>query len=379
MRLLLAAATGAAVFASGTAPALAIQSASATTRAADAKCSGGAEFSKVEWSEAYVPLKDNNEVTVTATLKNPFKKDSDGKWAKDDKGKAVPDITALGAEILKPGATTGTRVDLDLPVPPTITADNEKSTALAEAKVTGKFVIGKDDKDGKWTLKLNPVRDSAKPCAEEIAVDPQVKYVSSAVTDPVVVIPGEDTKVVVKANIIGASSVSAKLFSNDGNDSVDLTLSKGNGANTWYEDTWFDSDFTTGTWTLELTAGRGKESAKYEKADTFNVEAGRSKSKKSRAKVAFDVSANKVKKGKSVRLFGTAYRGSSPYSGKMVELYYKKKGSSGWKFLSFAKANGSGKFSKVVKPKFDAYWRAVLPGTGKTYGATSSAEFVDVR
>ncbi|GAA3118087.1 hypothetical protein [Streptosporangium carneum] len=379
MRLLLATATGAAVFASGTATAFASQSTFSKAAAADPKCSGSAEFTKVEWTEAFVPLKDNNEVTVTATLKNPFKKGADGKWVKED-GKAVRDITGLSGEIVKAGATTGTKVDLDLPAVPAITADNEQAVALGEAKVTGKFTIGKDDKDGKWTLKLSPVRNTtAQPCVEEIAVDPQVKFVSAAVTDPVVITAGEDTKVAVKANILGASSVSARLYSNDGNDSVDLTLSKGNNANSWYEDTWFDSDFTTGSWTLELTATRGKESIKYEKADTFSVQAGKSKSKKAKSKVSFDVSANKVKKGKSIRLFGTAYRSSSAYSGKMVELYYKKKGTSGWKFLSFSKANSKGKFSKVVKPKFDAYWRAVVPGTSKTYGATSGAEFVDVR
>src|SRR5690348_9704722 len=75
MRLLLAAATGAVVFASGTATALATQSA---VRAADAQCSKTDEFSKVEWTEAFVPLKDNNDITVTLTLKNPFKKDGDG-------------------------------------------------------------------------------------------------------------------------------------------------------------------------------------------------------------------------------------------------------------------------------------------------------------
>lgn len=381
MRLLLATATGAAVFASGTTTALASQSALTSARA-DARCAGSAEFSKVEWTDAFVPLKDNNEVTVTATLKNPFKK-ADGKWAKGPDGKAVPDITALGGEIVKPGATTGTKVDLDLPVPPAITTDNEQSAALGEAKVTGKFTVTKDDKDGKWLLKLNPVRGTAQPCVEEIAVNPQLKLVGAAVTDPVVVTTNDDTKVAVKATVAGgATSVSARLYSNDGNDgndSVDLNLDKGNSANSWYQDTWFDSDFTTGAWTLDVTITRGNESIKYERADTFSVQLKKAKKKKVKSKISFDVNANKVRKGKTVRLYGAVYRGSSAYARKNVELYYRKKGSTKWVFFAVTKANSKGKYSKVVRPKVDAYWHAVAPGTSTTSGSTSASEFVDVR
>ncbi|MFF4991070.1 hypothetical protein ACFY19_28070 [Streptosporangium saharense] len=379
MRLLLATATGAAVFASGTTTALASQSALTSARA-DARCAGSAEFSKVEWTDAFVPLKDNNEVTVTATLKNPFKKGTDGKWAKDQDNKAVRDITALGGEIVKPGATTGTKVDLDLPVTPVITADNEQSAALGEAKVTGKFTVTKDDKDGKWLLKLNPVRGTAQPCVEEIAVNPQLKLVGAAVTDPVVVTTNDDTKVAVKATVAGgATSVSAHLYSNDGNDSVDLNLDKGNSANSWYQDTWFDSDFTTGAWTLDVTVTRGNESIKYERADTFSVQLKKAKKKKVKSKISFDVNANKVRKGKTVRLYGAVYRGSSAYARKNVELYYRKKGSTKWVFFAVTKANSKGKYSKVVRPKVDAYWHAVAPGTSTTSGSTSASEFVDVR
>ncbi|MEV7005949.1 hypothetical protein [Streptosporangium sp. NPDC051022] len=366
MRLLLAAATGAVVFASGTATALATQSALSKTAAAACALTT-TDVSDIKFEEAYVPLKDDITVGFEATIKAPYKLAN---------GALVKDVTGIKADFQRPGETGWNEaIVAQIDNPPATT------TPPAEVKVKGNFKITKDNKDGKWQLRLAVTRDgaAAKDSCQEVAVDPQVKYVSSAVTDPVVVTPGQDTRVAVKATVLGASSVSARLFSNDGNDSVDLTLEKGNSANTWYQDTWFDSDFTTGNWTLELTAGRGKESVKYERADTFYVQAGKSSTKKSKTKVAFDVSANKVKKGKSIRLFGTAYRGSSAYSGKMVELYYKKKGTSSWKFLSFTKANAKGKFSKTVKPKFDAYWRARLPATSKTYAATSGAEFVDVR
>lgn len=374
MRLLLATATGAAVFASGTATAFATQS--ALPKAAAAACSlTTADVTDIKVGDAYIPIKDDATVDFEATIKNPYALTADP--GDSTKKVLAKDVTSIRADFQRVGETTWNDATIaQIPAPPT----GNQTTAPADVTVKGSFKVTKDNKDGKWQVRLQVIRTGPQTeSCKEVTVDPQVKLVSAGVTDPVVITAGEDTKVAVKANILGASAVTARLYSNDGNDSVDLTLSKGNSVNSWYEDTWFDSDFSTGTWTLELTAGRGKESIKYEKADTFSVQTGKSKSKKSKTNVSFDVSANKVKKGKAVRLFGTAYRGSSAYSGKMVELYYKKKGSSGWKFLSFAKANSSGKFSKSVTPKFDAYWRAVVTGTSKTYGSTSSAEFVDVR
>lgn len=381
-RLLMAAATGAAVFASGTASAFATQSTpfTATAAACDAVTT---DISDVKVGDTFVPLKADNTVSFEATLKKPFKdKDANGVWPVEGNTKQVArSVTKVTAEITRADGTVIAATELALPKQPETTdADHKVADVPQTASLKGDFTITAKDKDGKWQLRLKISRVGADSATcKEVGVDPQVKYLGASVTDPVVVTRNEDTKVVVKAGIIGASSVSARLFSNDATDSVDLQLEKGNSANSWYSTTWFDRDFSTGYWTLELTAGRGKESAKYEKADTFTVKAGKSTSRKRASKVSFDVTANKIKKGKSIRLFGTAYRGSSAYSGKMVELYCKKRGASGWKFVSFARANGSGRFGKVVRPKFDAYWRAVLPGTSKTYGSKSGVEFVDVR
>nr|BFE87130.1 hypothetical protein GCM10020093_097310 [Planobispora longispora] len=194
-------------------------------------------------------------------------------------------------------------------------------------------------------------------------------------TDPVVLRSGGDTKVKIRASIVGASSVKGRLYSDDESDSVDLALTKGDGGS-WTAETSFDTSYATGTWTLELQASRGGQTLKIEEADTFTVRRGAGKKVKS--KVSFDVSANKVRRGKSVRLFGKAYRGYSPYAGKTVGLYYKKRGG-GWTFAYYVKASGTGRFSKTIKPRFDAHWRAVVGGTGKTYGSKSGHEYVDVR
>ncbi|MFF5211306.1 hypothetical protein [Streptosporangium sp. NPDC000396] len=371
--MLLATATGATIFAGGTATASA-----APLKAAAAACSlNTADVTDIKFDDAYIPLKDDATIGFEATIKDPYKL-IDGTGGDAGKKFLQKNVTNVTAQFQRVGETIWNDAVIEqVAAPPA----GPQTSAPADVKIKGSFKTTKDNKDGKWQVRLLVTRDAvgARESCKEVDVTSQVKFVSASVTDPVVIVAGEDTQVIVRANIIGASSVTAHLYSNASNDSVDLELSKNGTADQWYKETWFDDDFSTGSWTLDLTAGRGKESVKFERADTFYVQGGSSKPKKAKAKVSFDVSANKVKKGKKVRLYGTAYRGSSAYSGKMIELYYKKKGSSGWKFSSFVKANGSGKFSKTVKPKFDAYWRAVAPGTSKTYAATSGAEFVDVR
>ncbi|GIH90041.1 hypothetical protein ACFFMN_11430 [Planobispora siamensis] len=360
MRLLLAAATGAAVFTSSTATALA--AGSATTAVA---CELSADVTALTVSDAFVPLKDDATVTFEATIKSPYKLN----------GKALEkDVTSVKADFQRVGETAWNDATIEqVPAPPT----GDHTTAPADVKVKGSFKITKDNKDGKWSVRVLVTRDgAAKEACKEVTVDPQVKFVSAAVTDPVVISTSGDTEVQVRASVIGASSVKGKLYATDGGDSIDVTLEKGNGANAWYADTYFDYSFTTGSWTLELEASRGGQSLEVKTADTFTVRKG--SSKKASSKISFDVTANKVKKGKAIRLYGKVYRGSRAYSGKMVALYYKKKGGS-WKFAHYVKANSTGKYSKTLKPKFDAYWRATVSGTSKTYGSKSGYEYVDVR
>ncbi|WP_433253139.1 hypothetical protein ACQPYK_09185 [Streptosporangium sp. CA-135522] len=370
MRLLLATATGAAVFATGTATAFATQ-----TKAAAVACDlTAADVTAITVSDAYIPPKDDATIGFEATLKDAWKLSADKKAVERN-------ITAVTAEFQRVGETTWNSATIEaLPAIPAPPSSGDATLPTGDVKLKGSFKVTKDNKEGKWQVRLHVSRGAAaNDSCKEFQVGSQIKFVSASVTDPIVLNSGDDTQVSVRANILGATSVTARLFSNDQNDSVDLELSESGTANQWYKETWFDDDFATGSWTLELTATRGGQSVKFEKADNFWVQTGSSKAKKAKSKIAFDVSANKVKKGKKVRLYGTAYRGSSGYSGKMVELHYKKKGSSSWKFAYFVKANGSGKFSKTVKPKFDAYWRAEVSGTSKTYGAKSGSEFVDVR
>ncbi|GII01291.1 hypothetical protein Pta02_32990 [Planobispora takensis] len=336
-------------------------------------CELSADVTALTISDAYVPLKDDATATFEATIKNPYKLvEGTGDLA----GKKVlqKDVTAVKADFQRVGETSWNDATIEqVPAP----AAGAQTAAPADVKVKGSFKINKDNKDGKWSVRVLVTRDGAtKEACKEVTVDPKVKFVSAAVTDPVVITTAGDTEVQVRASVVGADSVKGKLYATDGGDSIDVTLEKGNGATSWYADTYFDYSFTTGSWTLELEASRGGQALEVKTADTFTVRKG--SSKKASSKISFDVTANKVKKGKAVRLYGKVYRGSRAYSGKMVALYYKKKGGS-WKFAYYVKANSSGKYSKTLKPKFDAYWRAAVSGTGKTYGSKSGYEYVDVR
>ncbi|GAA4218875.1 hypothetical protein GCM10023075_02120 [Streptosporangium album] len=358
--MLLATATGAAVFTAGTATALAAPTGDTATACALTTT----DVTGITADDAYVPLKDDATFDFEATVENPYVKGYDGKLGRN--------VTGLSAQFQRAGETTWDRALVEqIPEPP-----DGAAAAPADIKVKGRFKVTKADRDGRWRVRLLITRghQTRESCAE-VTVAPRLKYISASVTDPVVLVPGEETGVDIRANVIGASSVTARLLSDDTDDSVDVKLSEGATAGRWERKTWFDDDYAKGPWSLELTVTRGKESVKFGNAGSFWVRAGT----RARAKVTFDVSAHKIKKGGKVRLYGKAYRNGSAYSGKKVGLYCKKTGSSGWKLAYSVKADGSGRFSKTVTPKSDAYWRAQTAGTGKTSKARSGYEFVDVR
>ncbi|WP_204045882.1 hypothetical protein [Acrocarpospora phusangensis] len=147
---------------------------------------------------------------------------------------------------------------------------------------------------------------------------------------------------------------------------------------TYYDFVAMDSSTATGRWQAKLTFTRGTKT--YEFVKSFNVTKG--SSGKAKSKVTFAVSPTKVKKGKSVKMYGTVYRGYTswgPWKKKILKLYFKKKGTKTWKFAGYIGANNSGKFTKTVKPKYDGYWRVGAFATSVTLGKWSAYKYVDVR
>ncbi|SDG53940.1 hypothetical protein SAMN05421505_10583 [Sinosporangium album] len=377
-RLLLAAATGAAVLAGGLASTVAPATAAA-------KCVGGTDITKLEVKDAFVPHKTENTVTVTATVRNLWKKDGDN-WLKGAGDKAVPDLTALAAEITKAGAAAPVKLtDFKLPEPPTITDANKGTASVGVAEVTTTFKITKDDKDGKWVLKVAPTRggSASGACDEEITVDPVIAVAAAKVSpDPVAVRTGRDTKVSVKAEVKGvrkdAGKVTGRLVSDDSDEWYDVgELTNRDNDGIYRGSVYFDGTTTTGDWTLEVTAKRGDDSVKGTRGFTVV----RGSAGKVSSSIVFKVTPRSVKKSRLakayVRVSGTVYRSDSPWRNKLVSVYHKRKGAD-WKLITTTGTKGSGEFSKKVKARVGHY-RVKVIGTSRTYGKTSRAVYVGVR
>ncbi|GII91258.1 hypothetical protein [Sinosporangium siamense] len=378
-RLLLAAASGAAVFAGGLASAVA-------PVAAAPKCVGGSDITKLEVKDAFVPFKTDNKVTVTATVKDLWKK-ADGKWSRKggtgtDKDQAVPDLTKLAATITKVGnSTPATLTDFQLPAAPTVTDANERAESLGTASVTTTFTITKDDKHGKWVLQLTPTRGSGSAaCDEEIAVDPVVAVTGALISpNPVTVKSGDETKVSVKAEVNGvrkdAGKVTARLVSDTTDEYYDLgELETRDNDGIFRGSAYMDGTTTTGDWTLEVVAKRGDDSIKGTRGFTVV----RGAASKLRSSIVFKVTPRSLKAGKYIKAYGTVYRGYSPWKSKLVNVYFKSKGGD-WRLVTSAGTTKSGKFAKKIKAKRDGYYRVKVAGTSRTYGKTSRAISVNVR
>ncbi|SEG58377.1 hypothetical protein SAMN05444920_103304 [Nonomuraea solani] len=343
-RLLLATATGAVILAGGIAlPATGASAAQYAVTMAD-------DFSGSASAEAYIPIANDVDGKVTLTLKDPGK------------------VTSVSGTIEPPGKS-GKSVSFDF----------STGGTGAEQTITGRWPISKDDPAGDWQLKVTVTRDTGTnttPFVVQVS-DKQGITGASVNPDPVKLVKGQDVKVTVEATVKDASGVSAKLVSDASREYYDLgDLSKESDG--YYRGTtYFADDTPAGSWTLEIYARRGGQTLKGEAA--FSVEAaagGSTKKTKTRVTIA---AANKVKKGKTFKVYGKVYRGSKAYKGKKVEVYFKAKGTKTYQLVGFAKATSTGRYSRSFKAKKDGYFQVKVPGTSKTRSALSPQEFVDVR
>lgn len=373
MRLLIATATGAAVLLGGVS--LTASGASATQQAIAA----GTDFNGTPTAtDAFIPLDKEAEVTVTLKLKDPLGKADDSVKAADSVSATVTpagktEARAVTVNYTKPTPPTGTPTPSPSPtatIPPTLPA---------EATVTGTFKITKDDPAGSWKLLVKVSRNGVVTDNDfTISVSGKAGLTGASVTpNPVVLVKGKDVRVTVKVSAKDASAVSAVLQSDETSETYDLgDLAKG--ADGIYRgETYFADNTASGEWTLVARAVRGGQA--IEGTADFSVTApagGASKKAKSRVTIAAPA---KVKLGKTFKIYGKVYRGTKAYSGKIVEVYFKKKGSSKYTFMGFAKATTTGKYTKSFKGKKDGYWRVRVPGTSKTRSSLSPQEFVDIR
>ncbi|NUW36619.1 hypothetical protein HTZ77_35205 [Nonomuraea sp. SMC257] len=337
MRLLMAAATGAVLLLGG----VHLSAANAAT--------AGPDFSGAASSDAFIPLDKDVEVTVTLQLKDPGT------------------VSAVNGTITPPGGS-------ERPVG----FDFRPSTA-AETAVTGRFGIGKNDPAGTWRMTVKVTRNGAtRDNAFTIDVSARQGIRDASVQpDPVQLVKGKDVKVSVRAGVSDATSVSAKLISDESNEAFDLGDLALYSDGSYRGETYFADDTAPGSWTLEVTATRGGQALKGVASFTVNAPAGGA-SKKARTRVTISAPA-KAAKGRPIKVQGKVFRGSKAYPGKRLEVYFKAKGAKTYRLLGFAKSNTSGKYVKTYTARKDGYFRVKVPGTSTARSALSPQEFVDVR
>ncbi|MFE0627209.1 hypothetical protein ACFW3D_09585 [Streptomyces sp. NPDC058864] len=91
----------------------------------------------------------------------------------------------------------------------------------------------------------------------------------------------------------------------------------------------------------------------------------------------------KVKKGTTVTFTGTLkeYVSGSwrPYKGRHVELFFQKKGSTKWTYVSSGTTSSTGKATLKGKPSSDGKWLIQHFGDSKHFDSDGTAVYVDVR
>ncbi|GAA3581133.1 hypothetical protein GCM10022419_073280 [Nonomuraea rosea] len=344
VRLLLATATGAAVLLGGTGlTATGAYAAQHALAMAD-------DFTGDASASASVPVGSDVNGTVTLKLKDPSK------------------VTSVTGSIEPPGKSAKT-----------VTFDFRTGGTATEQTITGTWPITKDDPAGDWKLSVVVARDTGTNTTPFVVQVSGKQGISGANVspDPVQLVKGEDVKVAVEASVKDATTVSAKLVSDTTSEYYDLgDLAKESDG--YYRGvTYFSDDTGAGEWTLEVYAHKGGQTLKGEAGfSVVAAEGGASKKAKSRVTIA---APNKVRKGKTFKVYGKVYRGSKAYKGKKLEVYFKAKGTKTYKFLGFAKATSTGRYTKTYKAKRDGYFQVKVTGTSKTRSSLSPQEFVDVR
>ncbi|WP_336208392.1 hypothetical protein [Nonomuraea sp. LPB2021202275-12-8] len=342
VRSLLTTATGVAVLFGG----IGVTGLTATSASASQHAPSAApDFTGDVSASAYVPVEGDAGASVTLRLKAP-------ETVKSVTGGVVPPGKAERPVTFdfKPGASV----------------------------VTGKWTIGKDDPAGDWKLTVKVVRGSAQANEFAVKVSGKQGISAAAVTpDPVKLVKGKDVRVSVEASVKGSSSVSAKLVSDESSEYHDLGALAREPDGYHRGSTYFSDDTAAGAWTLEVYATRGGEALKSLTSFTVEAAAG-GVTKKAKARVTIGA-AKKVKKGKTFKVYGKAFRGTKPYKGKKLKIYFKAKGTRTYKLVGFATTISSGKYTKSVKARKDGYFRVTSPGTSKTRAALSPQRLVDVR
>ncbi|MBP2705189.1 hypothetical protein JOL79_15340 [Microbispora sp. RL4-1S] len=366
LRLALAAATGAAVLVSGEAITLA-SSANATVSAAAR--AAAATFGSIDFSDKFIPPTGSDKIPFKVHLNNAYvDKDKPAKvtvrFLKVDETEA----SAHTADVTQLGSVTTVPTD-------------------GKADVSGSIPVSSGDKPGDWKYQVGVTQGDAPSTTTPtytgwvtLAVAKATRVTGANVDpDPVYLKSGKEVDVYAafkleRGGADGEEKITdVRLESRDSDDYYALTTGL-EADDSYHDSTAFDYSTSAGSWQLKIGVSRGTK--KYSFVSNFEVKKSSSKSK---SKITLYASPTKVKKGKTTKLYGKVYRGSKAWSKKILKLYFKKKGTSKWKFVGYVGATSTGKYAKTVKPKYDGYWRTTAAATSATYGSLSNIKFVDVK
>ncbi|MEO3855237.1 hypothetical protein [Acrocarpospora sp. B8E8] len=365
LRHLIAGVSGAALIASGVAI-------TATPASADA----GFHTDAVQFVDAFLPPSGSSNIDFSVKVTGAYTATGqpDKKiWVHFTKDDGANPIVWTNGTVTQPAAVTST----------TIPTGNE-------VVVKGAIPVSvSDTASDKWKLELAltntdvttaPTSGWTKPT--EFVVAAATKVTNFDIDpDNVTLKSGSAVDVGIRAVVEtpgGEVFKDARVESDETSDYYSLHTGFEADGKTYYDYVSMDSSTATGRWQAKLTFTRGTKT--YEFVKSFNVSKGTTS--KAKSKITFKVSPTKVKKGKSVKMYGIVYRGYTkwgPWKKKILKLYFKKKGTKTWKFAGYIGANNSGKFTKTVKPKYDGYWRVGAFATSLTLGKWSSYKYVDVR
>ncbi|WP_062438882.1 hypothetical protein [Herbidospora daliensis] len=361
LRLMVAAATGAALFATGAVIA-------APAYAAD----GSVDAVGTGFTDLFIPPSGSDKIPFKLKVTNPY-----------DKGGDKPG--KVHVQFLKPdeadaSAHAGTAADI-----PVVSATPAPASSV---EVAASIPVASNDKPGTWKYRTayteNGVTTAPNyPATWQTITVVAATRVSSANVDPDPVKLKKGDEVDVFANFklekYGDEKVTGVRFEHASSGDY-YSLSSGLEADDSYHGSAsFDDQAPTGSWQLKVNVTRGSKSYSFVKG--FSVD-GFTKAAKAKSKITIAVSPSKVKKGKTVKIYGKVYRGTSKWgawSKKILKLYFKKKGTKTWKFVGYVGANSTGKYSKTVKPKYDGYWRLQATSTSATNSSLSAYKLVDVR
>ncbi|WP_327044362.1 hypothetical protein OG320_21660 [Microbispora sp. NBC_01189] len=357
LRIALATATGAAVLAAGAAITTVTPANAGTTSIARADVSIGTPT----FTDSFIPPSGSTTIPFKASIGSAYV------------GDKPPKITAVFYKEGEVTSGTGTAANV---------TQLSETSGTKPTEFSGSVPVTSGDKPGKWNLKItvDPDGDAAAETKGpfEFTVAAATRVTSANVDpDPVYLKSGKEVDVYAGFHLekFGDEKITdVRLESKDSDDYYSLATGL-EADDSYHDSTSMDYSTSAGGWQLRISISRGTK--KYSFVKAFQVK--KSGSSKAKSKITLYASPSKVTKGKATKLYGKVYRGSKAWSKKILKLYFKKKGTSTWKFVGYVGATSTGKYTKSVKPKYDGYWRTTAAATSLTSGSLSNIKFVDVK